>query len=82
VKKRLTVGARVRVRIVERSEYAHGCADALDGKTGTVDEVSEKDRQRESPYLVAFDTPAPKWWSHQTPARAFWFSAKDLEVVT
>ena len=70
-----TIGMRVRVVIQEPREYAYGCAAALNGKTGVVDEI-----QSNGVALVLFDTPAPTWWSHQTPAKAFWFEPKDLQL--
>jgi hypothetical protein len=69
-------GKRVVVTIRDHDTYAHGCAAALDGKHGTV----ERANTRGDAWLVNFDEPAPTWWTHQTPANAFWFPANDLKV--
>jgi hypothetical protein len=83
---RRTVGDRVKVAIKRREEWAVGAAEALDGKLGCVDEVQSCHRMTQIPlptprYLVLFDEPAASWWSGQTPPRAFWFDADDLEAV-
>lgn len=70
-------GKRVIVKIRNRSKYATGCADALEGMAGTVTGSND----RADAWLVQFDKPAPTWWTHQTPARAFWFPASDLSVT-
>jgi hypothetical protein len=69
-------GTRVRVRIVEPKTYAHGCAEALNGLPGTVEKFGNAGE-----VLVAFDKPAPTWWTHQTPATGFWFPHSDLVTV-
>lgn len=71
-------GKRVIVKIRDHGTYAMGCAQALDGKPGTVERAND----RGDAWLVAFDTPAPRWWPHQTPAHAFWFPASDLRVIS
>jgi hypothetical protein len=70
------MGQRVVVRIVDPDEYAFGCAAALEGAAGFIEELST-DRRR---FLVRFDEPRPKWWTNQTPATAFWFEPKDLAL--
>jgi hypothetical protein len=71
-------GKRVKVTIQDRTKYATGCADALNGKTGTVERANASG----DAWLVNFDTPAPRWWTHQTPARAFWFPENDLTEIS
>jgi hypothetical protein len=67
-------GARVRVAIKDRNEYAHGAAESLDGHTGTIERAGRPG------YLVKFDAPLPRtWWTHQSPVTAFWFARKDLK---
>lgn len=72
----LTVGARVLVKIKNRSEYAYGCAQSLDGKTGTIDEVKSDSR-----VLVMFDIPAKPWSANQLPCKAFWFDRRELVLL-
>jgi hypothetical protein len=76
----VNVGDRVRVRIEVPKLYAFGCAAALEGKEGTIERTRPAAISGEPVYLVSFDTPAPKWWSNQTPVKAFWFGAEDLAV--
>ena len=73
----IAIGSRVRVRIVAPQKYAHGAAAALDGMTGTVERFKS-----DGEVLVWFDKPAPTWWTHQTPATAFWFPPTDLVAET
>lgn len=79
----LKVGDRVTVKIRDRSEYAFGAADSLDGAIGTVEGVSERSFNGESPYpsrayLVHFNSPRAPWWRFQDPVVAFWFPPGDL----
>jgi hypothetical protein len=77
------VGNRVMVTIEEADEYAMRAAEALDGRTGVVEAVEEtpwpgQPRRR----LVRFDEPAPTWFTHQTPATAFWFPIRDMTAMS
>lgn len=73
------VGARVRVQIKRPEEYATGSAEALEGALGTVE--AYKPHNKGGEYLVRFDEARPKWWTHQTPATAFHFPARDLAAL-
>ncbi len=77
------LGDRVRVKIADRDTYAVGAAEALDGKTGTIVGTSSEGARAVGigEYLVEFDTPAPKWWAHQTPATAMHFDFDDLDLA-
>jgi hypothetical protein len=66
-------GDRVAVSIRDRGVYASGSADSLDGRVGVVEEVHAN-----GSLFVAFDDPAPPWWSGQLPVRGFWFPPCDL----
>jgi hypothetical protein len=68
------IGARVRVQISKPEEYAQGCAESLDGKTGVIEELRRDGKM----WLVRFDTPAKPWHSHSLPHAAFWFEPQDL----
>jgi hypothetical protein len=70
---KLDVGARVRVQIGNHHVYAQGAAQALDGMTGVVERF-----RADGEALVAFDRPAPTWWTHQTAWTAGWFHPSDL----
>ena len=70
----IAVGDRVQVAIRYRARWAHGAAEALDGLTGTV----EKLKEREPCVLVRFDAPAPTWSAHQTPPTAHWFDCSEV----
>lgn len=77
----MEVGTRVNVKIpkVRVDTYATGCAEQLNGKAGTIEDV------RHHAYgpdllLVRFDEPCKPWWTWQTPPTAVWFEPKDLEV--
>jgi hypothetical protein len=70
----IEIGQRVVVQIAEPKEYAIGCAESLDGKTGKVESRS-KDGER---WLVGFDTPAEGWSTNQLKSIGFWFEPKDL----
>ncbi len=72
----MTIGARVRVRIVKRERFASGAADALDTKTGTIEDINPTGQR-----LVAFDTPAATWWKWQSPASRFWFDVEELVTL-
>jgi hypothetical protein len=83
----LEIGRRVRVQIANPEEYAQGCAESLNGKTGVIEELR---RDGKSPvsrdltrlvaamWLVRFDTPAKPWSGNQLPVNAFWFEPIDL----
>lgn len=81
---RLVVGTRVRTRLTPAG-YAYDAAQALSGRTGTVEEVQTthnngRERVPIAPrFLVRFDAPAPTWSSNQTPPAAWWFDADELE---
>ncbi len=67
------VGARVRVAVKDRSSFAQGAAESLDGATGVAEETKPDGR-----VLVRFDAPRKKWWTNQSPVNAFWFETEDL----
>jgi hypothetical protein len=73
------VGSRVIVRIQDPSEYAYGCANALQS-------AGVHYRTRETPFtrvnLVRFNKLPKKWWPNGNEVTGFWFPAKDLEVLT
>ncbi len=76
-------GDKVQVEIVDASEYSSGAAACLNGKTGVVEMVTDKDYTRrgvQSRVLVRFDEPAKPWWRWQTPPIAFWFLEDELTV--
>lgn len=81
----LAVGHRVRVTIRDRDRYAFGCAEILDGRTGTLDRFMEHsfngDNSNGPAWLVHFDDPVPSWSSHNVPFYAFWFPPGDLETL-
>lgn len=66
------IGDKVRVAIVDRSQWATGAAESLDGATGVVEDT------RKDNYLVRFDKPAKKWWANSSPVVANWFEPCDL----
>lgn len=82
-RKPLAAGQRVRVTIRDRDRYAFGCAEILDGRTGTLQRLMEQsfngDNSNGPAWLVQFDEPAPSWSSHDMPVDAFWFPPGDLE---
>jgi hypothetical protein len=84
---KLKVGTKVRVTIKDTSLWAQGAPEALNGMTGTVEEIQSavdvwgRVRVHESPFLVRFDKAAPKWWTHQSPALAWHFGEADLTVI-
>jgi len=69
------IGKKVVTNIVNTDVFAVGCAEALDGKTGTVKEINYDAGK----YLVEFDTPAAKWWTNQIPTTCFWFERKNIQ---
>lgn len=71
---RLEIGARVRVQISKPEEYAQGAAESMNGKTGVIVEL----RKDGKAWLVRFDTPVKKWWTHQSSFNAFWFEPHEL----
>jgi hypothetical protein len=83
----LEVGTRVRVEITKTEGWSIFAIAALNGMTGTIESVKpnvdawDRPRKQDSPYCVRFDTPAPKWWSNQSPCLAFHFDAHDLVVL-
>jgi len=72
--KSITIGSRVRVKIQDFDRYALGCAESLDGATGTVER-----EKNDGELLIAFDSPRPTWWTNQSPTVAFWLPPEDLE---
>ena len=80
----MTIGDRVKVGIREREGYAFGCAACLDGAVGTVEQVkddSANGRNGGPALLVRFDVARPTWFTHQTPAEAFWLPVEDLTAL-
>jgi len=71
------VGDRVKVSTLDPQTYAVGAAEALSGMVGTVERIGNSTGP--DAVLVKFDSPAPTWWSHQTPATKFWFELRELE---
>ena len=69
----LSAGDRVRVTIVDKTIYAQGAGDALDGCEGVIERF-----KTDGEALVKFDKPAPTWWSNQLPWGAGWFPPCDL----
>ena len=77
----MKIGQRVKVAIKSEG-WSQGAKEALDGLTGTIEEIREGGRSLGiGPILVRFDRPAPKWWTHQTPTTGFWFDESDLVVA-
>lgn len=74
----MNIGDRVKVKIKDRSTYARGCAEALDGLPGVIEEASKYEADK---WLVRFDKSAPTWSTYQTPPTAFWFEAAELEAA-
>ena len=70
----MEIGKRVAVNITDFNRFAAGCAESLDGKTGTVTELNN----RNGMWLVEFDTPAKTWWSGQLPVPCFWLREYEL----
>ena len=80
----MKIGTRVKVSIANPEYYSMGCAESLEGKTGTIEEYKSESWVKCPPgpvYLVKFDTPPEKWWSGQQPNNYFWFPHKDLRRV-
>ncbi len=77
------INSRVKIAIRNPSEWAQGAPAALNGKTGTIEEVQTCERMTQYPlkkkkYLVRFDTPAKAWSTYQTPPAAFWFDYDEV----
>lgn len=77
-----SLNSRVRVRIVDATEYSGDAAKNMNGAIGRVIAVRENYAfTREPGYLVEFEKPVKKWWTHQSEVKSFHFPKKDLEVL-
>lgn len=72
----MNIGDRVKIVVQDYDKYATGCAECLDGVTGTIKEIKQG-----GSVLVSFDKPAKTWWTHQTPPTSFHIPKTDLMVV-
>lgn len=77
----MKVGDRVVVKILNASLWAMGSAKALDGMRGVVEKIQPVNAIGGGGVLVAFDAPAPKWRSNQTPATCHWFDPSELVLL-
>lgn len=85
------VGDRVRVKIRDPKDYAHGVAERLEGQLGEVIEVKaismNGDPLQAAPWygpaaLIRYDRPVAPAWRGGSEQRAAWFPPGDLEAVT
>ena len=74
----MEMGQRVKIGINKPEIWVKAAVGCLNGKTGTVEQIKDYSRFSENNILVRFDTPAPIWWTNQTPWTAGWFNEKDL----
>ena len=82
------VGDRVKISIIDSSNYAKGAYESLQSLKGEIEEVKDmsnwtriayKDLKKIQPmYLVRFEKPPKAWWTHQRPSSAFHFPESDL----
>jgi len=82
------VGDRVKISIVDSSNYAKGAYESLNSLKGEIEEVKDMScwttREYKDPkeiqqmYLVRFAEPPKAWWTHQRPSSGFHFPESDL----
>jgi len=78
----METGQRVKISINRPEIWVKAAVDCLNGKTGTIEQINEKNKFTENNILVNFDTPALTWWTNQTPWTYGWFNEKDLLTYT
>lgn len=80
----IAIGTRVRVEIKDRSHYAWGVADRLNGQLGVVEDgkgESSNGRGWLGPaLLVRFDRPVKNVTEHLSDYTAFWLPPDDLVI--
>ena len=77
----MNIGQKVKVEITNFDRWAMGGAESMNGLTGTIEKMKDKDWFGNHEVLVNFDTPAKPWHSYQLPVTGFWFELKEVRAI-